>query len=303
VITCTTIAEVREHCEAARRAGSTVGFVPTMGYFHEGHLSLMRAARQAHDLVVVSLFVNPTQFGPNEDLGAYPRDADGDAHAAVAVGVDILFTPSVEEMYPSPARASVSVAGLTDGLCGASRPHHFGGVATVVTKLLSIVGPCTAYFGKKDFQQLVVVRRLVEDLNLPATIVGVPTTRELDGLAMSSRNAYLSPAERQSATVLFRALEGALKTVMSGERDPARIREVAVDLVAAEPAAQLDYAEVVRAEDLAPVAHIEDGVEHVIALAAAVGSPRLIDNATFAVDGTSVRFDLPGFGRTDGGDP
>jgi pantoate--beta-alanine ligase len=204
----------------------------------------------------------------------------------------------VEEVYPREALTRVHVDTITEGLCGRTRPHHFGGVATVVTKLLSMVGPCTAYFGKKDFLQLAVIRRLVEDLNLPVTVAGCSTVREIDGLAMSSRNAYLGVSERHAATVLFRALELSLKTVMSGERDPGVIREAAVDLIAAEPLARLDYAEVARAEDLSVVAHIESDVEHVIALAAFVGSTRLIDNATFAVhdDGT-VTLDLQGFGR------
>jgi pantoate--beta-alanine ligase len=298
MVTVERIAELRALCDAARRDGKTVGLVPTMGSFHEGHLSLMRAARRAHDLVVVSLFVNPTQFGPGEDLEAYPRDPDGDARAAEAAGVDVLFTPSVEEMYPREMLTSVSVSRVTEGLCGRARPHHFGGVATVVTKLLSIVGPCVAYFGKKDFQQLVVIRRLVEDLDLPVAVIGCSTFRELDGLAMSSRNSYLTPRERQAATALYRALELSLKTVMSGERDPARVRETAGDLVAAEPLVQPDYIEVLRADDLSAVDHIEEGVEHVIALAAFVGTTRLIDNATFTVDGRNVTLDLHGFGRT-----
>src|SRR5687768_2602083 len=165
MITVERIADLRARCDEARREGKTVGFVPTMGYFHEGHLALMREARAHHDLVVVSLFVNPTQFGAGEDLETYPRDPEGDARAAAEVGVDILFTPQVDEMYPTGARTSVIVSGITDDLCGATRPHHFGGVATVVTKLFSSVGPCTAYFGTKDFQQVVVVRRLVADLN------------------------------------------------------------------------------------------------------------------------------------------
>ena len=293
------IDELRARCDEVRRSGGTVGFVPTMGYFHEGHLSLMRQARSAHDLVVVSLFVNPTQFGPGEDLEKYPRDPEGDARAAAEVGVGILFAPSVEEMYPRESLTSVRVDRLTEGLCGRSRPHHFGGVATVVTKLFSIVGPCTAYFGKKDFQQLAVIRRMVEDLNLPVAIVGCSTVREIDGLAMSSRNAYLDRRERQAATVLFRALELALKTVMSGERDPGAIREVAVDLIGTEPQAELEYAEVVRADDLSAVTQIEHDVEHVIALAALVGTTRLIDNATFIVhDQGKYTLDLIGFGRT-----
>jgi pantoate--beta-alanine ligase len=293
------IAEVRARCDDARHEGKTVGLVPTMGAFHDGHCSLMRAAVAGNDLVVVSLFVNPTQFGPTEDLAAYPRDLDGDARAAERAGVDVLFAPAVDEMYPQPPVTSIAVSGLTDGLCAASRPHHFGGVASVVTKLFSIIGPCAAYFGKKDFQQLAVVRRLVADLNLPVAVIGCPTVRELDGLAMSSRNAYLSSAERQAATVLFRALEGALKTVMSGERDPGRIREAAVDLVHGEPRARLEYAEVVRADDLAAIERVDDGVGYVVALAAHVGSTRLIDNATFTVEGRTITFDLPGFGRTN----
>jgi pantoate--beta-alanine ligase len=297
VITITRVSELREWCDAERRAGRRIGFVPTMGYFHEGHLSLMRAARAADAAVVVSLFVNPTQFAPSEDLAAYPRDPEGDARAAEAAGVDVLFVPPVEEMYPQPMVTSVRVSELADGLCGASRPHHFGGVATVVTKLFAIVGPCRAYFGKKDYQQLRVVSRLVDDLNLPVEVVGIPTTRELDGLAMSSRNAYLSPAERPAATVLYRALEVALKTIMSGERNASAVRDTVVDLVGSEPLVRLDYAELVTADDLRPVDHIDDGVGYVVALAAFVGSTRLIDNATFRVDGTEMTFDLPGFGR------
>ena len=299
MITVERIDELRVRCDEVRRSGGTVGFVPTMGYFHDGHLALMRTARSHDDVVVVSRFVNPTQFGPGEDLEKYPRDPEGDARAAAEVGVDVLFTPSVEEMYPRQSLTSVKVDRITEGLCGRSRPHHFGGVATVVTKLFSIVGPCTAYFGKKDFQQLAVIRRMVEDLNLPVAVVGCSTVREIDGLAMSSRNAYLDRRERQAATVLFRALELALKTVMSGERDPAAIREVAVDLIGTEPQAELDYAEVVRADDLSPVAQIERDVEHVIALAASVGKTRLIDNATFTVhDKGKYTLDLQGFGRT-----
>jgi pantoate--beta-alanine ligase len=293
MITLDRIPTVRARCDETRQSGLTVGLVPTMGYFHEGHLTLMRAARAAHDLLVVSLFVNPTQFGPNEDLAAYPRDPEGDERAAAGEGVDVLFAPSVAEMYPRPGLTTVQVAEVAKGLCGISRPHHFGGVATVVTKLFSIVGPCAAYFGKKDFQQLVVVRRLVEDLNLPVEVVGVSTVRESDGLAMSSRNAYLAPPERQAATVLFRALEAAREAVTGGERDGARVRSVAVEQIAAEPLAALEYVEVVRADDLAPVDRLDDGVEHVIALAVRIGTTRLIDNATFTADGSTVRFDLP----------
>ena len=293
MITLEHVAAMRACCEEARESGQTVGLVPTMGYVHEGHVALMRAARAAHDLVVLSLFVNPTQFGPNEDLDMYPHDREGDARAAAAVGVDVLFAPSVHEMYPRLALTSVNVSGVTEGLCGESRPHHFAGVATVVTKLCSIVGPCTAYFGKKDFQQLVVVRRLVEDLNLPVVVVGVSTVRERDGLAMSSRNAYLTPDEREAATVLYRALQCALEVVASGERDPVRVRKAAVGLMTTEPQARLDYLEVVRADDLEAVHRLEDGVEHVVALAVFLGSTRLIDNATFTISAGAVAADLP----------
>lgn len=284
MITVTTIAELRARCDEVRCAGNTVGFVPTMGAFHDGHLSLMRAARASHGFVVVSLFVNPTQFSADEDLSAYPRDPEGDARAAESVGVDVLFVPTVETMYQRPPLTSVSVSELGDRLCGLSRPHHFGGVATVVTKLFSIVGACMAYFGQKDFQQLAIVRRLATDLDLPVTVTGCPTVREPDGLALSSRNAYLTPDERPTATVLFRSLEAAIKTVTSGERDAAAIRDVVVDLVMTEPLATLDYAEVLRADDLAPVDRIEDGIEHVVALAVQFGRARLIDNATFTTD-------------------
>ena len=286
--TVTTIAGLRSITEATRRADGTVGFVPTMGFFHEGHVSLMRSARAAHDLVVVSLFVNPTQFGPNEDLAAYPRDPEGDARAASDAGVDVLFTPSVEEMYPRPSLTTVTVSDLTTGLCGASRPHHFAGVATVVAKLFSIVGPCTAYFGNKDFQQRQVVRRMVADLDLPVTVVGCPIVREPDGLAMSSRNAYLEPDERAAATVLSRSLACATALAARGERDPGVVRAAAVDAIATESLARLDYAEVVRADDLAPVERLEAGVEHVVALAVVLGRTRLIDNATFTPSGTDA---------------
>jgi pantoate--beta-alanine ligase len=204
VITVERIAGVRGACDGARGRGASVGLVPTMGAFHEGHRSLMRAARAANDFVVVSLFVNPTQFAPTEDLAAYPRDLERDAAIAAAEGADVLFTPPVDEMYRAGARTTVHVEGLTDVLCGASRPGHFDGVTTVVTKLFSIVGPCRAYFGRKDAQQLAVVRRMTADLDLPVEVVGCPLVREYDGLAMSSRNAYLSPDDRAAATVLRR---------------------------------------------------------------------------------------------------
>jgi pantoate--beta-alanine ligase len=280
MIAVTEIAEVRAACDAARAARRRVGFVPTMGFFHEGHRSLMRAARADNDLVVVSLFVNPTQFGPNEDLAAYPRDLDGDRAATEAEGVDVLFLPSVDEMYPEGARTTVHVAGLTERLCGASRPGHFDGVTTVVTKLLSIIGPSRAYFGRKDAQQLAVIRRMVADLDLPVEVVGCPLVREHDGLALSSRNVYLDHDARQAATILSGALYLASEAVVRGERDAAAIRRLVLDTVAQVPQVQLDYAEVVDAVTLEPVDRLT--TDTLVALAAFVGKARLIDNVTIA---------------------
>jgi pantoate--beta-alanine ligase len=289
VITATTIAEVRAVCDDARGRGGTVGFVPTMGFFHEGHRSLMRAARAAHDVVVVSLFVNPTQFGPAEDLDAYPRDLAADTAVAVAEGVDVLFTPTVSEMYPEGACTSVHVAGLTEALCGASRPAHFDGVTTVVTKLFSIVGPCTAYFGRKDAQQLAVVRRMATDLRLAVDVVGCPLVREPDGIAMSSRNAFLSPDDRCRATVLVRALRAAADAVGAGERDAATVRAAMVATLSTEPLVRVDYAEVVDAATLRSVDRIDR--DTLVALAAFVGTTRLIDNIGISFDGDRVAVD------------
>ena len=290
MITVTTIAEVRASCDAARAAGRRVGFVPTMGYFHEGHRSLMRAARAENDFVVLSLFVNPTQFGPNEDLSAYPRDPLGDAAVAEAEGVDLLFTPEVAEMYPAGARTTVHVGGLTEGLCGASRPGHFDGVTTVVAKLFSIVGTSRAYFGRKDAQQLAVIRRMTEDLDLPVEVVGCPLVREADGLALSSRNAYLTDDERRAATILSGALYMASEAVVGGVRDAAAVRSLIVDTVARSPLVQLDYAEVVDAATLEPLERI-DG-DTLVALAAFVGKARLIDNVTITFRGDTACPDL-----------
>jgi pantoate--beta-alanine ligase len=290
VITVTTIAEVRAACDAARAAGRRVGFVPTMGYFHEGHRSLMRAARAENDFVVLSLFVNPTQFGANEDLSAYPRDPLGDAAVAEAEGVDLLFTPEVVEMYPAGARTTVHVSGLTEGLCGVSRPGHFDGVTTVVAKLFSIVGASRAYFGRKDAQQLAVIRRMTEDLDLPVEVVGCPLVREADGLALSSRNAYLTDDERRAATILSGALYMASEAVVGGVRDAAAVRSLIVDTVARSPLVQLDYAEVVDASTLEPLDRI-DG-DTLVALAAFVGKARLIDNVTITLRGDTACPDL-----------
>lgn len=285
------IDDLRHLLDDARGDGKTVGFVPTMGYFHEGHRSLMRAARAEHDVVVVSVFVNPLQFGADEDLGAYPRDSEGDAAVCEREGVDFLFAPLVEEMYPDGAPVtSVVVAELSESLCGVGRPVHFGGVATVVVKLLSIVGTCAAYLGRKDYQQLVIVRRLARDLSLPVAVVGCPLVRETDGVAMSSRNAYLDPRERRAARVLLRALRTGVEEVEAGERDPATLRRVVANAITAEPRVRLEYVEVVSAEDLGALERIEGEV--LVAVAARVGRARLIDNVVLRAQGESVTADL-----------
>ena len=262
------------------RTGKEVGFVPTMGYLHEGHLSLVRKAREENDVVVVSVFVNPTQFGPNEDYERYPRDEERDRKLLEAEGVDYLFLPSVEEMYPEGYSTYVEVEGLTEGLCGAKRPGHFRGVATVVTKLLNIVQPTRAYFGEKDYQQLQVIKRLVKDLNIPVEIVGCPIVREKDGLAMSSRNTYLSPEERESALSLYRGLKIAEELFRKGEKDPEVIKEKVKKFILSHPHVKgVDYVEIVDPESLKPVKEVKEG--DVIALAVFVGNTRLIDNHRF----------------------
>ena len=280
-----TVAELRAVLDAERAAGRRVGFVPTMGYLHEGHVSLMRAARAEADVVVTSIFVNPLQFAAHEDLDDYPRDLDRDASLAEGAGVDLLFVPSVAEMYPDPVpggllATTVSVAGVSEHMEGVSRPTHFSGVATVVAKLFSIVGPCRAYFGEKDFQQLAVVRRMVADLSLPVEVVGCETVREDDGLAMSSRNAYLSPEQRAAAPVVHRALRAGAAAVLAGEREPGAVRAAIAGVVAQEPLAELDYAEVVRVSDLTVPSAIDPTDALGLRLLAAVrfGSTRLIDN-------------------------
>lgn len=271
-----TIAEVREQVAAARARGETVGLVPTMGAFHDGHLSLMREARANTDLVVVSLFVNPTQFAPNEDLSTYPRDEVRDAEAAAAEGVDILFAPTPDEIYPGGFATSIHVAGLTDVLDGASRgAHHFDGVATVVTKLLSIVRPDTAYFGQKDAQQVLVVRRVVRDLDLDVRIEACPIVREPDGLAMSSRNVYLDPAARRQATALNRALDAAEALHERGQTDADSIRSAAL-AVLEDAGIHPEYLELRDAATLEPVT--DTTRDTLLAVAARVGAARLIDN-------------------------
>jgi pantoate--beta-alanine ligase len=274
--TVATIAELRARLDVERAAGRRVGFVPTMGYLHDGHASLMDAADGACDVVVTSIFVNPLQFGPSEDLDAYPRDLSGDTALAERHGVDLLFVPTTGEMYPTAIRTTVSVAGVSEPLEGRSRPTHFAGVATVVAKLFAIVGPCHAFFGEKDFQQLAVIRQMVHDLSLPVDVVGCPTVREPDGLAMSSRNAYLTPDERTAAPAVHRALQAGRALVEAGERDPVVVRSAMAAVIAGEPLAELDYAEVVDARTL----EVPDPLAGTLRLLAAVrfGSARLIDN-------------------------
>lgn len=288
--TLTTIASAREHCDEARRSGARVGLVPTMGFFHAGHRSLMDAARAENDVVVVSLFVNPAQFGPAEDLAKYPRDLEGDTALAAAAGADVLFVPTVEEMYPTGSpKTTVHVAGLTAGMCGAARPTHFDGVTTVVAKLFAIVGPGRAYFGRKDFQQVAVVRRMAADLNLAVEVVGCPLVREPDGLARSSRNAYLTPDERAAAPELSRALLEAARMIEAGERDAARVVEGIRAFVGVEPVLELEYVDIRDSDDLEPCAVL--GGSFVVALAATVGRARLIDNVVVTIAEDSVTVD------------
>ncbi|MBV9607112.1 MAG: pantoate--beta-alanine ligase [Solirubrobacterales bacterium] len=271
-----TVAELRAALLGPRRAGRTIGLVPTMGAFHEGHLSLMRQARRECDVVVVSLFVNPAQFNDPADLERYPRDAARDEALAAEIGVDHLFAPGVDEVYPSGFTTAVSVAGITETLEGAHRGRaHFDGVTTVVSKLFNMVGPEVAYFGQKDVQQALVIRRMVRDLDMPVRIEVCPTVREADGLALSSRNAHLSPDDRARATALHRALNAVQEEVSAGERDPAALRARALaELEAA--AIEPDYVELVSTDTLAPVSRL-DG-EALAVLAAHVGATRLIDN-------------------------
>jgi pantoate--beta-alanine ligase len=271
------IAALRARLDAERASGRTVGFVPTMGYLHAGHASLMARARGETDVVIVSIFVNPLQFAPSEDLAAYPRDLAADTALAEAEGVDVLFVPTETEMYPDGVvRTNVSVAQVSAGLEASTRPTHFDGVATVVAKLLAIVGTCRAYFGEKDFQQIAVVRHMVRDLSLPVEVVACPTLRDPDGLALSSRNIYLLPAERAAAPVLHAALLAGRMAIDAGEVNPAKVRALVADLINAEPLAHLDYAEVVDAETLQAVDPLVGELR--LLAAARFGKARLIDN-------------------------
>jgi pantoate--beta-alanine ligase len=277
----TSIAEARAAVAQSRADGRLVGLVPTMGAFHEGHLSLMRRARADCGHVAVSLFVNPIQFGPQEDLTRYPRDPDRDAMLAHEVGVDLLFEPGVDEMYPTGFATFVEVERLSGHLCGRSRPGHFRGVATVVTKLFSIIAPDRAYFGRKDYQQLRIIERLTSDLSLPVVVVSMPIVREADGVAMSSRNRYLSPEERVAARVLHESLSAANAEFARGERDGRAIAGRTEARIRAEPRARLEYAEVVDAGTLEPIAEIRQAA--LLAVAAHFGTTRLIDSTLLGV--------------------
>ncbi len=273
-------ADVRNWSNDAHRRGETVGLVPTMGYLHQGHLSLVGLARERADICVASVFVNPMQFGPAEDLDRYPRDEAGDRSKLEAAGVDALYMPSGDTMYGPGFQSTVNVAEVTAGLCGAARPVHFQGVTTVVAKLFNTVCPDVAVFGQKDYQQLATIRRMVRDLDWEIDVVGGPIVREKDGLAMSSRNVYLSPDEREAALVLSRSLEEARRACRAGEVDP----EVLLDRVSAvlvtEPLVRLEYASVVDADTMQPIDRIHSTA--LLALAAQVGKTRLIDNTLLA---------------------
>lgn len=286
--TVTTIAELRAELDAARAGGRSVGLVPTMGYLHDGHLSLARAAAAESDPVVMSIFVNPLQFAPDEDLATYPRDPDGDAAKAAAAGVTTLFTPALSEMYPSGRDAvltGVSVAELSSVMEGIARRTHFGGVCTVVAKLFNIVGPCRAYFGEKDFQQLAIVRRMVADLSIPVEVVGCPIVREPDGLAMSSRNVYLTDEERRVAPVLHRALRLGAAAIATGTTDADEVRTLMRAEIQSAPLGELDYVEVADPDTLAPLRVA--GPQARLFGAVRFGRARLIDNVA-AADATGV---------------
>ena len=276
-MTCVrSIAQVREQVAAARREGHAIGLVPTMGALHAGHAALIDRARREAGFLVVSIFVNPIQFDRREDYQAYAIELSADLEFCAARGVDLVFTPSAAEMYPPGAGSSVEVAGLSEHLCGKFRPGHFRGVATVVAKLFLIVAPDRAYFGKKDAQQLAVIQRMAADLNFPIEIVAVPTVREPDGLAVSSRNARLTAEERAAAPVVYRALERARQRLAQGDRGAAEIRQAGLEVLAQEPSARVEYLEVVDARSMAPVEEVTGPVR--IAAAVWFGATRLIDN-------------------------
>ena len=272
-----TVTHMQQASDAIRMVGESLALVPTMGFLHEGHLTLMRAGKEHCDRLVVSLFVNPTQFGPNEDFEAYPRDTEGDLKKAEDAGADMVFMPSANEMYPRGAQTSVVVKDLPQHLCGLSRPGHFDGVTTVVAKLFHIVKPHVAVFGQKDFQQLAVISRMVMDLNMDIQIMGVPTVREKDGLAMSSRNSYLTPEERSSALSLKKSLDLAARLFKEGEKNAQVIKDFVKSYILEHPYTKIDYISLCDPVTLEDVATLSDGT--LMALAVRVGKTRLIDNS------------------------
>lgn len=278
--TVTSIAELRARLAPQRRAGKTIGLVPTMGYLHVGHMKLVAQARAENDIVVVSLFVNPLQFGASEDLSKYPRDLARDQAMLAEAGVDLLFAPGVADMYPRPMETVVDVPSLGGELEGAVRPGHFSGVATVVTKLFNIVGPDRAYFGEKDFQQLQIIRRMAEDLAQPVTVIGVPTVREADGLACSSRNVYLAPTERAAAVIVPKALDEAGRLVAAGHTDVAALERAITDFIAAEPLATPEVVALRDPETLGELTEIGAGPV-LLLLFVRFGNTRLLDNRVF----------------------
>ena len=275
------IKDLKAVIRSQKSSGKTIGLVPTMGYLHDGHLSLVKASRDENDFTIMSIFVNPTQFGPNEDFDSYPRDMERDTKLAEAAGVDVIFAPSKDEMYPDGYKTYVEVEDITNVLCGKSRPGHFRGVTTVVAKLFNIVEPDKAYFGQKDAQQVIVLRKMVKDLNMNLEIVTCPIVRESDGLAMSSRNTYLSPEERSGALVLSQSLFEAEKIIKDGERDAAKIIGYIKNRISQVEIAEIDYVEITDIDDLKSVEHIAGKV--LIALAVRFGRTRLIDNVIVEV--------------------
>jgi pantoate--beta-alanine ligase len=273
---CKSIEEMQSASRAARLGGLRLGFVPTMGALHEGHLSLVRAAKTECDAVAVSIFVNPLQFGPSEDLAKYPRSFERDCGLLEKESVDLVFAPPIEEMYPKQAVTFVTVEGLSEKLCGRSRPGHFCGVTTVVAKLFNIIKPDTAFFGQKDAAQAAIIRRMVHDLSIPVEIVVCPIVRDADGLAMSSRNAYLSADQRKSALALYRSLTEVEQRFERGERKAAKLIEIGLHVLAQEPAVRADYLEMVDPDTLEPVEEINSPT--LVAVAGFVGTTRLIDN-------------------------
>ncbi|NOZ61594.1 MAG: pantoate--beta-alanine ligase [Calditrichaeota bacterium] len=275
------IREMQQLSDELRCQGKKIGFVPTMGYLHEGHLSLLREAKKRCDVLVMSIFVNPTQFGPNEDFAQYPRNFERDSRLAEKEGCDVIFSPDTEEMYPENYLTSVEVEEITNILCGASRPGHFRGVTTVVAKLFNAVKPHVAVFGQKDAQQAVVIKRMTRDLNFDIDIIIAPIVREHDGLAMSSRNTYLSPEEREQALVLNRSLKMAEELILSGERDAETVKQKMKDMINEQPDAKIDYVEILHPETLEFQSKIKSDV--LIALAVKIGKTRLIDNLVVKV--------------------